>query len=79
MRHHWGIWLCIAWVMWMAKTQQGSVSWSPLREFPDRGLQDLTPQQYCEMALEAFRVGRPDFRNCLRCLPAGIRPDGMVN
>jgi hypothetical protein len=78
MRRHWGVWLFIAWVMWISKTQQGAVSWSPMREFPDRELKDFTPQQYCEMVLAAFH-DRPDFKKRLRCLPAGVRPEGAVD
>jgi hypothetical protein len=49
MSRHWRIWLVLGWVLWMAQTPAGSVTWSPLREFPDRGLKDFTPQQYGEL------------------------------
>jgi hypothetical protein len=75
MRRHWRVWFLLAWVLWMAKTSGGSVTWSPLREFPDRGMKDFTPQQYCQLPLETFRVGRPDFSTRLRCLPSGVKPD----
>ena len=75
MRHHWSVYLLTAWVLWMAKTSGGSVTWSPVREFPERGLKDFTPQQYCALQLEGFRVGRPDLTTRLRCLPSGIRPE----
>jgi hypothetical protein len=75
MHRHWGTWLFIGWVQWIAKTSGGSVTWSPLREFPERGMKNFTPQQYCELQREAFRVGRPDFSMRLRCLPSGVRPE----
>jgi hypothetical protein len=75
MCRRWRIWLVMGWVLWMAKTQGGSVTWSPVREFPDRGLKDFSPRQYCEWQLEGFRVGRPDLSPRLRCLPSGVRPE----
>jgi hypothetical protein len=49
MFRHGRIWLVLGWVLWMAQTHAGSVTWSPLREFPDRDLKDFTPQQYGEL------------------------------
>jgi hypothetical protein len=75
MGRHWRIYLLAAWVLWMAKPSGGSVTWSPVREFPERDMKHVTPQQYCEMQLEGFRVGRSDLAPWLRCLPSGIRPE----
>ena len=49
MGHQWRVYVVLGWVLWMAKTHAGSVTWSPLREFPDRGLKDFSPRQYCAL------------------------------
>jgi hypothetical protein len=66
--------LTAAWILWMAKGHGDTLTWAPLRTFPDRGPQGFTPQQYCELQLEAFRGSRLDLAQRLKCLPAGVPP-----
>ena len=73
MRQQWRVWCCLAWVLWMAKTSGGVVTWSPCVRSPS-GICTTSRPSSIVPALEAFRVGHPAMAPRVPCLPMGVRP-----